>query len=277
MTKQKGYNSPLRSSILICSIRTEEAASDVLKYMLRIIKGDSKTLGSKSSSLSFKNKIDLLYDIDDLTKDYYTRCLKFMELRNQFIHNPKCNSFIDLEIEAPDVAKFLKNKLPNKHKDPEFSYAESFKQLWMQVLGKLLTLKLEYRKGMHDELMKFVNAKTIENFDVILKAAYEEWKKKKDTNTPKSKPHPLLAVSYNNSEQEVSNFEYHLKMSLFDEQIKILELVEQNQFTEKDVYKRKIDFHKEITEEIDKEKDLKEKEDKEFTNNQSIESEKKNN
>ncbi len=87
MVREKTYNEALRSRVLICSIRAEDSASDILISLLRRVRPDSKTLGNKSSSLSFKNKIDLLYDIDDLTKEEYTSMLKFMEIRNQFIHN----------------------------------------------------------------------------------------------------------------------------------------------------------------------------------------------
>jgi len=165
--------------VLICSIRAEEAASDALRNLLRTVKGDSKTLGNKSSSLSFKNKIDLLYDIEDLNKDEYSSCLRFMEIRNQFIHNPSCNSFKDLENEAPDLSGFLKTKLPSSQTDGEENYQESFTQLWIRVMGKILTLKLEYRKGSTDEMLRYVNAKTMNNFDDIFKSACAKWKESK--------------------------------------------------------------------------------------------------
>ena len=76
LLKDKDYNSMLRAHILVCSIREEEAASEVLKSLLRLVKPETKTLDNKSSSLSFKNKIDLLYDIDDLNKEEYTK-IKF--------------------------------------------------------------------------------------------------------------------------------------------------------------------------------------------------------
>lgn len=254
MTEKANYNKPLRSTILICSIRTEEAASDIVRNMLRIIKGDSKTLGNKSSSLSFKNKIDLLYDLGDLEKDEYAQCVKFMELRNQFMHNPNCNKFTDLELEAPDIAKFLKSKLPNDEQVPESNYTESFRQLWVHVMAKLLTLKIEYRKGRSDEFMRFVRAKTFDNFDSIFKSANEAWKEEKAKHRTQNKiVNPFFQIGYDNSEQEIANFEHHLIKAFYDEQIRIVDLVGTKQFTAKDIYQRRIDLGAQMKKELEKE------------------------
>ena len=78
--KQKNYNKKLRSQILIMSVRVEEAAGKAVKSLLRTVKFESKTLGNNSSSFSFKNRIDLLYDLEDLNKKDYTSCLKFAEI-----------------------------------------------------------------------------------------------------------------------------------------------------------------------------------------------------
>ena len=104
------FNIALRSSILLCSIREENEVSKALKYLLRTVKDGSKTLGNKSSSLSFKTKVDLLSDIGDLDKTEYDRLILFMEIRNQFIHNPECNSFADFGKVATETDNKLKSK-----------------------------------------------------------------------------------------------------------------------------------------------------------------------
>lgn len=235
MQKEKDYNQPLRSSILICSIRCEEAASDALRNLLRTVKPDSKTLSSKSSSLSFKNKIDLLYDIDDIDKDDYGLLLKFMEIRNQFIHNPNCNSFIDLSKQAPELTNFLITKLPNDQKDEETSYKQSFKDLFMRTIGKLLILKLEYRKGYTHEMYRYIDAKTLENFQSIYKVAFDKWKADKR----ELKPIPSYGFNFNNSEEDITNFEYILNITILDEKIKICDAISNNEVTIKDVFKRR--------------------------------------
>lgn len=65
----------------------------MLIEIIRIPKTDSKTLSNKSSSLSFKTKVDLLYDLDRINKEEYNLLILFMEIRNQFIHNIEATSF----------------------------------------------------------------------------------------------------------------------------------------------------------------------------------------
>jgi DNA-binding MltR family transcriptional regulator len=107
MTKKKSaikdYNIELRSYILNLALSVEDLSTLIVKSLLRKVKSNSKTLDNKSSSLSFKNKIDILYDLGDITNDAYNQFVKFMEIRNQFIHNPQCNKFVDLETISSDL------------------------------------------------------------------------------------------------------------------------------------------------------------------------------
>jgi hypothetical protein len=232
----RDYNKELRGQILICSVREEEAASNVLKYLLRLIKPDSKTLNNKSSSLSFKNKIDLLYDIDDLTKDEYNALIRFMEIRNQFIHNPNCSSFENLGNEAPELSKYLSTNFKNEIVEIENSLSESFKNLFIRTLGKLLVLSIEYRKGATNEMLRYVDSKAIQNFDSIFNAAYNHWK----SNRPSL--NPLVFPIFNNSDKEVKDFERYLKYYLLEEQIKNLDQIINDEVTEKDIFQRKAEL-----------------------------------
>jgi hypothetical protein len=247
--KDKDYNKPLRAHVLICSVREEEAASEAIKSLLRLVKPESKTLDNKSSSLSFKNKIDLLYDIDDLNKEEYTSLIKFMEIRNQFIHNPNCNSFQDLEKEAPELPKYLSTQFKNETEDKEKSYLESFRELFMRTLGKLLVLNLEYRKGFTNEMIRYIDAKALENFDSILATANELWKEQKEKYPIPAFP---MFPHFHNSEQDVKDFEAYLKIAVGREKIKVTETIINKEVTEKDVFQRRAnlleDFKKEQAE-----------------------------
>ena len=246
MHKENDYNQPLRSQILICSIREEEAAADAVRYLLRTVRPNSKTLGNKSSSLSFKNKIDLFYDIEDLSVEDYNNLIKFMEIRNQFIHNPSCSSFTDLAKEAPETIKFLQNKFSNKITAAEESYIQSFKDLFMGTLAKLLILKIEYRNGYSEELLRFINAKAIDNFSDIYKAAIQSWK---ETKQPTQN-------EFANSEQAIKGFEDYLNYWLLDKKIKIADSIISDEINGEDIFKRRIDlmanFKKEQAELISK-------------------------
>lgn len=252
MNKKVDYNSALRSSILICSIRVEEMASETLKNMLRIVKPDSKVLGNRSSSLSFKNKIDLLYDLEDLSTKDYAHQVKFMEIRNQFIHNPYCNSFINLKSEAPDAAKYLKSKFPNNLEDEEESYFESFKSLFTDTFGKLILLKLEYQKGKSDEIYQYTISQSVKKFKKVFQISLENWKKSKS----KIYVLPWIGISPEDLHSEFLDFERYLNIALIDEQIKILDAISKEEISEKQIFKKRIDSIAELRK---KKEDLKNK------------------
>jgi len=235
MGKESDYNKDLRSNILIASIRVEEAASNVLKFLFRTIKPDSKTLGNKSSSLSFKNKIDLLYDLEDIEKSDYIDMIKFMEIRNQFIHNPNCNSFEDLTKDFPEGVKYLKAKYPNTEESEELMNQISFINLWKSVLVKLILLKIEYNKGAQEEMQRFVDSMSLKKLDEIYISSFEAWKK-----AFQSKELPFLGYSSEELEYEVSDFYRKLQYNLLDEQIKILDSISANEVTSREIYKRRV-------------------------------------
>ena len=82
-----------RAIVIEDVVALERAASDVLKYMLRVHIPNSKTLGHKSSSLSFMSKIHMLFDMGILSSDDVKYFQSLSEIRNQFAHNIDCDSF----------------------------------------------------------------------------------------------------------------------------------------------------------------------------------------
>ncbi|MBC6613000.1 hypothetical protein H8B15_18910 [Hymenobacter sp. BT507] len=238
------YNMSLRSSILLCSIREENEISRALKYLLRTVRPDSKTLDNKSSSLSFKNKVDLLYDIGDLEKSQYDKLILFMEIRNQFIHNPNCNSFVNLSKYAPETDKNLKNKFPNKTTDTEASRWESFGNLFLETFASLIELRLEYRIGYRYEMDQYVNARAMENINFSFKNALIRWKTafsngKKFTSSNQPSIFWPTAPSIEDIEAEIRHFEYHLTAAMIDDKTKILDKISNGELTEKEVFKRR--------------------------------------
>jgi hypothetical protein len=97
MQQWKPLNMKLRSSVIGQVLRLEQTSSSALKAILRLFKEQSKTLGNTSSALSFKSKIDLLLDLEEISKTEYSHLLKLMEIRNQFAHNPNAISFISFQ------------------------------------------------------------------------------------------------------------------------------------------------------------------------------------
>lgn len=78
-------NLTLRSEILEYSLNLEENVTLLLKTYFFVKKERLKALSQKSGNLSFKNKIDLLYDFEIFNEQEYNSLIKLMEFRNQFM------------------------------------------------------------------------------------------------------------------------------------------------------------------------------------------------
>ena len=87
-------NLSLRTEILEIALILEREINSLLISCLNIENEKAKAIGNKNSSLSFKNKIDLLFDINILSKEEHQKLMLLMEFRNQFLHNITCTSFL---------------------------------------------------------------------------------------------------------------------------------------------------------------------------------------
>ena len=84
----------IRKEVLATSLIVEGLTSAFLSSLLGIKdRTNSKTLGNKSGSLSFNQKIDLLIEIGALSKDHKSKFQAFMEIRNQFVHNLSATTY----------------------------------------------------------------------------------------------------------------------------------------------------------------------------------------
>lgn len=176
------YNIDLRSKILVYSIRQEELSTEIVKKFIRIVKRDLKTLGNNSTNFSFKNKIDLLFDIGDLDKKQYPRFIKFMEIRNQFMHNPTCSTFLDLKSQNKEITNFLTTNFKNDIEDEEQSLFKSLAELNAFCEEVLIKLDKEYDEGITKEIHRFLAAKLENNFESLLSKTIDELTKSERFN-----------------------------------------------------------------------------------------------
>lgn len=90
------YALELRHSILITALALESLTSMYLAGLLGIKDyKNTKSFGNKSGNLSFNQKIELLTDLDALSKDDKKKFQTFMEVRNQFMHNIEIKSYTE--------------------------------------------------------------------------------------------------------------------------------------------------------------------------------------
>ena len=92
---KKKYTNELRLTILENSLFHEHLITKSLGDILEIDIDNSYSLSDKSSSLSLATKINLLIDLNRLTREQKTKLIFYLEIRNQFLHNWKCRTFED--------------------------------------------------------------------------------------------------------------------------------------------------------------------------------------
>jgi hypothetical protein len=155
MPKQRLFNQELRGFILQHAIRQEGLTSEILKSIFRILKSKTKTLDNKSSSLSFKNKIDLLHDLGDITDEDNKHFTKLLEIRNQFAHNPKCISFVALDEENPEYTKHLLKNFSDNETDIEKKLLTGYISLFKYCHRILCEIKKSYYRGFLIELERY--------------------------------------------------------------------------------------------------------------------------
>lgn len=143
----------LRTEVLEFALDIEKIVNSILLAFLSIQTPKRKALTNKSGSLSFKNKIDLLFDLDIINDTEHRGLLLLMEFRNQFLHNYDCNSFeIAISILGSDKQKkLLKFDDLNQHKDKESQYKYAFKNLYLEN-NRMCLEKLDDRKNQIEDL-----------------------------------------------------------------------------------------------------------------------------
>lgn len=94
MSMKAQLNIEVRSRILEYSLIIEKLINDLLLLNLGIYDGKDKTrLFSNKGKLTFQNKINLLFDIEVLSKIENSEFELLMNIRNKFLHDMDCSSF----------------------------------------------------------------------------------------------------------------------------------------------------------------------------------------
>lgn len=161
-------NLELRSEILDVALNLENNVNKLLLALLVIDNPKRKAISNKSGNLSFRNKIDLLFDLDILVSEEHQKLLLLMEFRNQFLHNIECNSF-EKAVKLLGVdkeKKILKFCNEDKILDKEYQYKSSFNNLKIECL-KILFAKIDDRLNQMEDRRK-INVNLAESYIFIL-------------------------------------------------------------------------------------------------------------
>ncbi|MEH1009549.1 hypothetical protein VDP25_17555 [Winogradskyella sp. ECml5-4] len=191
----------IRLFILNKSLEIEDLLSKILKEIIRIPKSDSKTLSNKSSSLSFKTKADLLYDLDRINKEEYNLLILFMEIRNQFIHNIEATTF---EKVFQVIGNNKKNKILKLDSDLEKNYQQAL-EINDENFSSEVVLKMAFTnlKLMIDKLL-------IREFDNLVESlkSEDELKQSAKLNSISEKMLDLITKTI---DEFGESYEQHLK------------------------------------------------------------------
>lgn len=163
---EQNLNLKLRSYILECTLPLEKLTSMIIKELLRISSNNTKTLDNKSSNLAFKQKVDLFHDLGIIDKELYLDLINIMQIRNQFMHNYECNSFLYFKKLNSDYLKRIK-KYTNSINNEEESLEKSYNDLINNSLKFLNNLHDEYKLGVQIEISNHIDHLAFQNFNTI--------------------------------------------------------------------------------------------------------------
>jgi len=122
----------------------------------------------KSSSFSFKQKLDLLTDINAFDKKELQKFVTFTEIRNQFAHNFKvknfetCFSFID------GAENYLRKQFP-EITDKEKSHEDFLFELFKKLFNNIFSYCGDILEAIEDKIEKEVGEKvTREMYETLI-------------------------------------------------------------------------------------------------------------
>ncbi len=170
-----------RYFVLEKALIVEQELSLLIKSMFRIYNRETKTLDSKSSNLSYKSKVDLLYDMNELNPIEYNQFIALGEIRNKFVHVKEVDSFDKL---PKNNINYLFKEFPCEiDQEENLKLRSGFNKLQSNVLVKLEMLKVEYNAGRSVDFEKYRAHKLFKQIDEILentRKSFESCQKNND-------------------------------------------------------------------------------------------------
>jgi hypothetical protein len=139
-------NIKVRGEVLEKALVLEDAVNNLVLLYLGIKKEDRRAIGHKSGTLTYKNLLDLLYDIDVLDREEWRELLVLMEVRNQFMHNIAFDSFDKaISLLGNDRGKILLGLNTIGGETIEQKYSNGFLELAIKCIG-IVRKKIELKK-----------------------------------------------------------------------------------------------------------------------------------
>lgn len=141
-----------RGQVIEKGVALEAGVSGLIGMLLDIDVENSLSLGSRSTSLSFNAKVNLLSDLKFVPKEIIWQFQTFAEIRNKFAHLQKVDSFVKcFKIIADKKSKFIKTfgeKIDNDiEEEIKLSVCFSFLCMSLGLWLDLILKKAAFNKG----------------------------------------------------------------------------------------------------------------------------------
>lgn len=217
--KNNKYNFENRIIVLELSVTIEDILSLLLSIILNINnRQNSLSLGTRSSALGFNSKTNLLIDMDYLEKNSKWKFQKFMEIRNQFAHNIKVETFEQCFLIVEGKDKLLKTyPSPNSL----LSIEENLKAAVIELGFDIINLGKHIIKKFGDE---YKREKILENLALSASALFTTLEKTLGDLTEKSDLREFL-LAYQKTLPEENK---KVLIASFEEKNKMLETLVPN-------------------------------------------------
>lgn len=153
-----------RTKVLEYALTLEVSINTLLQsYLLILDKHSTRNFGNKAG-ISFKSKLDLLYDIGVIDKEESNQIELAMNFRNKFLHDIDSNSFTYIlsTFDSGIKNKFKKYLEPGVVEENEKHYEKAFENLHYSNL-KMLHAKYEERRKQISAKQEYI----IETLDLI--------------------------------------------------------------------------------------------------------------
>lgn len=146
-----------RNFILQISLIMEGMTSAFIGGLLGIknIEG-SRTLGHKGSSLSFKNKIDLLMDIGAIDGQLFNKFQVFMEIRNKFAHVMGATTYEDC-LALTDKTDWILKQYPQ---EPTLSKEQQLQSAVVALASEVFTAAMNVMEAVKVKIERDAKAET---------------------------------------------------------------------------------------------------------------------
>ena len=204
-------NIELRTKILEKSLNLEDNINRCLRVLIEVKSSQPKTIGDKSSSIPLASKINLLLDLELLNKEEYNQLFCFLEIRNQFMHNIHCDSYIKVieKISRSNLLLKLDSKLTEFYENPILiENREEYIKLMVDNLGlRVLEIAINLHKKSIDKLENKMHNSQLGKMNSAHKEGMETFRNLLKINSESVQE---VLAAYSKSEKEEFNVDESL-------------------------------------------------------------------